>query len=220
MIKKITLLILSIILISPAVSASTTANVKVSGEIKMPTCLINGNEQSDFIFELINISTNQLHKTSYMTFSSPRKNKLTVTCDAETYLAYSATDTYENTPWNTLDTAQRFSMVLSDDTDKSIGAVMFTVSDVTIDSKEAVISTRGYGGNYSKYLPKSVLNSFSTEYSSDLSNKFTSGQVFSVSFSTDTFYIGSTDELTDTGIDLASSVDYQAEAVLAFNFGI
>lgn len=219
MIKKITPLILSTVLISPVVFANTTANIKVSGEVKKPTCLINGNEQSDVIFELAKTSPRYLSQTVYTVLQSPVKKNVTVTCDAETYLTYRATDTYQNTPWPTASGDSYFFMVHSDSPDKPIGAVMFAVSDVTIDSKTAFIASDGVTANDS-IMTKKILNGFGTKSSTIFANKLTAGKVFSADFVTTSVYLSSISQLTAAGIDLTSNVDYQAEAVLAFNFGI
>lgn len=147
MMKKVTTLILSTILMSPAVFAGTSANIKVSGVVKMPTCLINGHEQSDIIFELVKTSPRYLSQTSYTVLQSPVKKNVTITCDAETYLTYRATDTYQSTPWPTASGDNYFFMVNSDHTDKSIGAVVFSVSDVTIDAKTAFVAKDGVTEN-------------------------------------------------------------------------
>lgn len=219
MIKKITPLILSTVLISPAVFANTTANIKVSGKVAMPTCLINGNEQSDVIFELAKTSPRYLNQGSYTVLQSPVKKNVTVTCDAETYLTYRATDTYQSTPWPTSSADNYFFMVHSDNADKSVGAVMFSVSNVTIDSKTAFVASDGVTANNS-VMTKKILNGFGTKSSTIFANKLTAGKVFSADFETSGVYINSINQLTAAGIDLTSNVDYQAEAVLAFNFGI
>ncbi|MDL9982726.1 fimbrial protein [Providencia rettgeri] len=219
MIKKVTTLILSSVLMSPVVFSQTTANIKVSGVVKMPTCLINGNEQSDIIFELAKTSPRYLNQTSYTILQSPVRKNVTVICDAETYLTYRTTDTYQNTPWSLGYTDDYFFMVYSGNPDKSVGAVMFTVSDITIDSKTAFIASDGFTAN-NIVMRKKILNGFGTKSSSVFANKLTAGKVFSADFLTNSVYISSINQLTSAGIDLTSNVDYQAEAVLAFNFGI
>ncbi|ETT06218.1 hypothetical protein [Providencia alcalifaciens] len=219
MMKKVTTLILSTILMSPAVFAGTSANIKVSGVVKMPTCLINGHEQSDIIFELVKTSPRYLSQTSYTVLQSPVKKNVTITCDAETYLTYRATDTYQSIPWPTASGDNYFFMVNSDHTDKSIGAVVFSVSDVTIDAKTAFVAKDGVTEN-NGIMTKKILNGFGTKSSTIFANKLTAGKVFSADFLTSSVYISSINQLTASGIDLTSNVDYQAEAVLAFNFGI
>ncbi|CAG9412702.1 TPA: fimbrial protein [Providencia alcalifaciens] len=219
MMKKVTTLILSTILMSPAVFAGTSANIKVSGVVKMPTCLINGHEQSDIVFELVKTSPRYLSQTSYTVLQSPVKKNVTITCDAETYLTYRATDTYQSTPWPTASGDNYFFMVNSDHTDKSIGAVVFSVSDVTIDAKTAFVAKDGVTEN-NGIMTKKILNGFGTKSSTIFANKLTAGKVFSADFLTSSVYISSINQLTASGIDLTSNVDYQAEAVLAFNFGI
>lgn len=219
MMKKVTTLILSTILMSPAVFAGTSANIKVSGVVKMPTCLINGHEQSDIVFELVKTSPRDLSQTTYTVLKSPVKKNVTVTCDAETYLTYRATDTYQSTPWSVASGDAYFFMVHSNHTDKSIGAVVFSVSDVTIDAKTAFVAKDGVAEN-NGIMTKKILNGFGTKSSTIFANKLTAGKVFSADFLTTSVYINSINQLTAYGIDLTSNIDYQAEAVLAFNFGI
>ena len=107
----------------------------------------------------------------------------------------------------------------SDNADKSVGAVMFAVSNVTIDSKTAFVASDGVTAN-NTVMTKKILNGFGTKSSTIFANKLTAGKVFSADFETSGVYINSINQLTAAGIDLTSNVDYQAEAVLAFNFGI
>lgn len=160
-----------------------------------------------------------MNQTSYTILQSPVRKNVTVICDAETYLTYRTTDTYQNTPWSLGYTDDYFFMVYSDNPDKSVGAVMFTVSDITIDSKTAFIASDGFTAN-NIVMRKKILNGFGTKSSSVFANKLTAGKVFSADFLTNSVYISSINQLTSAGIDLTSNVDYQAEAVLAFNFGI
>ncbi len=96
---------------------------------------------------------------------------------------------------------------------------VFSVSDVTIDAKTAFVAKDGVTEN-NGIMTKKILNGFGTKSSTIFANKLTAGKVFSADFLTSSVYISSINQLTASGIDLTSNVDYQAEAVLAFNFGI
>ncbi|SPY76701.1 fimbrial protein [Providencia rustigianii] len=219
MIQKIKLLILSSIFVSPWIMANTSANIKITGDIKQPTCLVNGNKQSDVIFELADISPKDLNQTSYISLKSNVSKNVTVSCDAETYLTYRAVDTYMNTPWPAFVSPDYFNMVLSDNSNKSVGLVLFSTSDVTIDSKSAFIARDGVTAN-NTVVRKNILNGWATKDSTVFANRLTAGKIFSANFTAAGGYLSSINQFNTDGIDLSSKVNYQAEVVLAFNFGI
>lgn len=219
MIQKIKLLILSSIFVSPWIMANTSANIKIIGDIKQPTCLVNGNKQSDVIFELADISPKDLNQTSYLVLKTNVSKNVTVSCDAETYLTYKAIDTYMNTPWATFTSPDYFNMVSSDNPDKSVGVVLFTTSDVTIDSKSAFIARDGLTTD-NTVIRKNILNGWATKSSTVFANRLTAGKIFSANFTAGGGYLSSINQFNADGIDLSSKVNYQAEVVLAFNFGI
>ncbi|MDD9341580.1 MAG: fimbrial protein [Providencia heimbachae] len=225
---KIKTIILSAMLVSPTVFANTSANINVLGEIKPPTCLINGASQSDIIFSLPTISPKFLLKSSSYDLSKLEKVKkeITVICDAETYLTFKTSDAYASTGSSMSQYPYYFSLVSSKETEKSIGSILFSYTDIKVDSNKAYISAVLPSGNTNvMVLYKNALTGWSKSENDLASNAelfkvLKSGKVFAFSINNEATYIDSIDRLTASGIDLASEVNYQGEVVLTFNFGV
>ncbi len=217
-------------LVSPTVFANTSANINVLGEIKPPTCLINGASQSDVVFTLPTISPRFLKKSNNYDISNVEKIKkeITITCDAETYLTFKVSDTYPSMGNGLASYLYYFSLVSSKETDKEVGAIMFGYEDMKVDSNEAYISTvlpSTSTSTNTNVLYKNTLAGWSktnNRITSDaaLLPVLKSGRIFSFTLSNILTYIYPTDNLIATGIDLTSEVNYQGEAILTFNFGV
>ncbi len=225
---KIKTIVLSAMLVSPTVFANTSANINVLGEIKPPTCLINGANQSDIIFSLPTISPRFLLKSSSYDISKLGKIKkeITVVCDAETFLTFNASDVYANIIHSMSTSPYFFSVVSSKEVDKSIGSMLFVYEDVKVDSIKAYISAVLPKGQTNPIvLSKNALIGWSKSENASASNAelfkvLKSGKIFSLSLVNSSTYINSIDSLTASGIDLASEVNYQGEVILTFNFGV
>ncbi|MDW7803915.1 fimbrial protein [Providencia rettgeri] len=73
----------------PTLSAPV-ANLKVSGDIKPPTCIINGLDNPDIVFEF-NISSSLLSSGENIQLNG-KTQEITVFCDARTYLSLRPVD--------------------------------------------------------------------------------------------------------------------------------
>ncbi|MGV2470624.1 fimbrial protein, partial [Bacillus subtilis] len=67
---------------------------------------------------------------------------------------------------------------------------------------------------------KNILNGWATKDPTVFANRLTAGKIFSANFTAAGGYLSSINQFNTDGIDLSSKVNYQAEVVLAFNFGI
>ncbi|MFN6798908.1 fimbrial protein, partial [Proteus mirabilis] len=69
------------------------ANLKINGDIKPPTCTINGATQSDVIFDYGVISPTLIPKSKIYSYpASMAQNTVTIDSDAKTFLTCVASD--------------------------------------------------------------------------------------------------------------------------------
>ena len=236
--KKVLLNLAMLTVISaPALAAKTpVANLKINGDIKPPTCMVNGATQSDVIFDLGKLSPSLIPKSAnYIYPHDSILNNVTIECDAETYLTFRATDTYLSAPIelngnNKSKESAVFHLVSKDKVESSVGGALFVWTNVTVDEKPAFISRAndvavGFSGDKA-VMAKEVTNGWTTKQqeSVDKANlDLISGKIFSADFKlgkTNSAFILSRDELSKKGIDLSNGLDFMGEAVLTFNFGV
>jgi len=230
------------VLASAGVTAAPVANLKINGDIKPPTCTVNGGDQADLIYNLGATSPSLIPQSQGYNGLPSLSNKLTVTCDAATYLTFKATDTYQN-PFikgpgmNTNFRAHAFNLVDANAPDKTIGGVSYLWSKVKADGKEAYISrandgtndnglwsfeqwivkdaTSGWTKTQQKFVDPSNLDLISAkEFSASLKN------ITTINFGWSGTYILSKDELEKQGVDISDGIDYTSNVMLTFNFGI
>ena len=238
---KRSLLALSLVTLSSTALSAPIANLKVTGDIKPPTCTVNGGD-NDLLYNFGNISPSVIPQdTTYNNLPS-LSNNLTVTCDAETFLTFKATDNYPNafiqTPGMNINyRAHTFNLVDSSDTSKTIGGIAYEWKNVKVDGNQAYISRANDGdndnGTWSSNirLIKNATNGWTSEqqkYVNPSELELISGKNFEaalynsvgVSYGVARTYIHSKSMLTDDGIDIANGVDYVGQTILTFNFGI
>lgn len=216
-------------------SADPVVNIKVTGDIKPPTCTINNAIQSDIIFDYGAISPSLIpQSTAYIYPTNIARNDVIVTCDAATYLTFVASDTYGDAPLSENNTSAWFHLVNTQNTSKSVGAAFFFWSNknTTVDGEPAYISRANdvaiTGTAYTDVLYKGPTNGWTaTKQSGTSVNELDliSGKVFKTSFgqgASDNVrsFIMSRDQLTASDIDITNGLDFIGEAVLTFNFGV
>ena len=83
--KKVLLSLTMLAIIStPVLAKSPVANLKINGDIKPPTCTINGVTQSDVIFDLGKISPSLIPKSSnYIYPHNTTSTNVTIECATE-----------------------------------------------------------------------------------------------------------------------------------------
>ncbi|EJD6584821.1 type 1 fimbrial protein [Providencia rettgeri] len=230
-------------LFSATALSAPVANLKVSGKITPPTCMVNGSNETDLLYSFGSVSPTVIPQDSTYNGLPSLSNNLTITCDAETFLTFKATDNYPNAFDATVSGANTnfksiiFNLVNSADTTKNVGGIAYTAQDVTVDGNAAYISrandapsdngtwaqnqhfvigaTMGWTSEPQKYVAPSAL-------------KLQSGKVFSMGIKNiSNLYLGisntflhSKAALAKDGIDITNGLDYVGQTVLTFNFGI
>ncbi|MBG6017255.1 fimbrial protein [Proteus mirabilis] len=230
--KKVLLSLTMLAIIStPVLAKSPVANLKINGDIKPPTCTINGVTQSDVIFDYGVISPTLIPQSKIYSYpASMAQNTVTVECDAETYLTFVASDTYDNTELSVNNTSGWFHLVDKANPETAVGAAFFVWDNVTVDGKPAYISRANdiaiTGDSYYNVLYKGPTNGWTSEQKTSVDKNslaLISGKIFQSNFRqgmTKNTFILSRDELSKKGIDLSNGLDFMGEAVLTFNFGV
>ncbi|MCT0098244.1 fimbrial protein [Proteus mirabilis] len=230
--KKVLLSLTMLAIIStPVLAKSPVANLKINGDIKPPTCTINGATQSDVIFDYGVISPTLIPQSTVYSYSDIGvQNTVTIEYDAKTYLTFTASDTYADTELSVNNTSGWFHLVDKANPETAVGAAFFAWDNVTVDSKPAYISRANdvsiTGTSYNNALYKGPTNGWTSEKQTSVDkNALTliSGEIFQASFRqglTMSTFILSRDELSKKGIDLSNGLDFMGEAVLTFNFGV
>ncbi len=230
--KKLLLSLTMLAIIStPVLAKSPVANLKINGDIKPPTCTINGATQRDVIFDYGVISPTLIPQSTVYSYSDIGvQNTVTIECDAKTYLTFTASDTYADTELSVNNTSGWFHLVDKANPETAVGAAFFAWDNVTVDSKPAYISRANdvsiTGTSYNNALYKGPTNGWTSEKQTSVDKNalaLISGEIFQASFRqgmTMSTFILSRDELSKKGIDLSNSLDFMGEAVLTFNFGV
>ncbi|HEA4453832.1 TPA: DUF1120 domain-containing protein [Proteus mirabilis] len=230
--KKLLLSLTMLAIIStPVLAKSPVANLKINGDIKPPTCTINGATQRDVIFDYGVISPTLIPQSTVYSYSDIGvQNTVTIECDAKTYLTFTASDTYADTELSVNNTSGWFHLVDKANPETAVGAAFFAWNNVTVDSKPAYISRANdvsiTGTSYNNALYKGPTNGWTSEKQTSVDKNalaLISGEIFQASFRqgmTMSTFILSRDELSKKGIDLSNGLDFMGEAVLTFNFGV
>ncbi|HGN0221607.1 TPA: fimbrial protein [Proteus mirabilis] len=230
--KKLLLSLTMLAIIStPVLAKSPVANLKINGDIKPPTCTINGATQRDVIFDYGVISPTLIPQSTVYSYSDIGvQNTVTIECDAKTYLTFVASDTYADTELSVNNTSGWFHLVDKANPETAVGAAFFAWDNVTVDSKPAYISRANdvsiTGTSYNNALYKGPTNGWTSEKQTSVDKNalaLISGEIFQASFRqgmTMSTFILSRDELSKKGIDLSNGLDFMGEAVLTFNFGV
>ena len=230
--KKLLLSLTMLAIIStPVLAKSPVANLKINGDIKPPTCTINGATQRDVIFDYGVISPTLIPQSTVYSYSDIGvQNTVTIECDAKTYLTFTASDTYADTELSVNNTSGWFHLVDKANPETAVGAAFFAWDNVTVDSKPAYISRANdvsiTGTSYNNALYQGPTNGWTSERQTSVDKNalaLISGEIFQASFRqglTMSTFILSKDELSKKGIDLSNGLDFMGEAVLTFNFGV
>ena len=230
--KKVLLSLTMLAIIStPVLAKSPVANLKINGDIKPPTCTVNGATQRDVIFDYGVISPTLIPQSTVYSYSDIGvQNTVTIECDAKTYLTFVASDTYDSAELAN-NTLAQFHLVDKENTETAVGAASFLWEDVTVDSKPAYISRANdvtiTETNYYNVLYKGATNGWTSEQQKGNVSKeslaLIPGEVFQAVFK-DVYkipsFLLSKDALNKKGIDLSNGLDFMGEAVLTFNFGV
>lgn len=234
--------ILIAMLVSVSATAAPVANLKISGEIKAPTCTVNGSEQADLIYNLGAVSPSLIPQSTGYNGLPSVSNTLSVNCDAATYLTFKATDTYANDfiqgPGMTSHYKEvTFNLVDANSPDKTVGGIQYRWDSVKADGIDTYISRANDGpgddGDWpaNNKLMKGVTNGWTKKQQKDVDPaelELVSASNFSASFSNSlsettgwsNTYLLPKDELAKQGVDLSNGIDYISNAILTFSFGV
>ncbi|MCS6719661.1 DUF1120 domain-containing protein, partial [Proteus mirabilis] len=217
--KKLLLSLTMLAIIStPVLAKSPVANLKINGDIKPPTCTVNGATQRDVIFDYGVISPTLIPQSTVYSYSDIGvQNTVTIECDAKTYLTFTASDTYADTELSVNNTSGWFHLVDKANPETAVGAAFFAWDNVTVDSKPAYISRANdvsiTGTSYNNALYKGPTNGWTSEKQTSVDKNalaLISGEIFQASFRqgmTMSTFILSRDELSKKGIDLSNGLD-------------
>lgn len=231
--------VLAAFLSASTFAAGPVANIQVTGDIKPPTCTVNGGD-NDLMYSFGNISPTVIPQEATYNDLPSLSNNLTVTCDAETYLTFKATDAYLSSlslPPGAISSysAHVFNLVDANDELKSLGGVSFRWGNVTIDGDNAYISSATNPNiswqNNSTFLTKETINGWSKTQQNNIDSNLLmleSGKVFGAIFSTYNIvnggvagsYIKSKTQLSEMNADINDGIDYVGQVILTFNFGV
>ncbi|WP_337049159.1 fimbrial protein [Serratia fonticola] len=236
------LVVAAYVLACATVTAAPVANLKINGDIKPPTCTVNGGEQADLIYNLGAVSPSVIPQSKGYNGLPSVSNTLTVNCDAATYLTFKASDNYPN-PFilppgmNDGFKAHAFNLVDANEPDKTVGGVTYVWEKVSADGVTVYLSRANDGtgddGDWSTFqeIVKDATNGWTKtqqRYVAPAELDLVSAKVFSASFTNKIkvnsgwahTYLLSKDELTKQGIDISEGIDYIGNVMLTFNFGV
>lgn len=213
-----------------ALAAAPVANIQVNGNIKPPTCTVNGIEQSEVIFDHGRTSLGLIPQDTAYRFSvGTSKNEVTIQCDTQTYLSFTSSTPYPytgsvNNPYKSI-----IALVDAADTSKIIGHYGFLVAKSTIfvdGNVAALSSTKNNSTSSNTYLSLdgSIMGWTKTKLvnSSTDSWDWIPGQEFKMTIENSSTYtqINSKKDLDAAGVDTTDGFDFIGEQVLTFNFGV
>lgn len=225
---------------SSALAEGPVANIIVTGDMTPPTCTVNGG--NDLVYDLGRISPSVIpDNTTYNGLPTVSRN-LTVTCDAETFLTFKATDNYPNDfipldGQNSNFDGITFNLVSEDDLTKNIGGISFRGTNVTVDGKKAYISRANDGTHDNGNWPgkEAIVKNATTGWTKTEQGRvdidaldLISGKVFSMNISNRNAvdngvkftYIYPKSVLDNNGFDFSNGINYVGQVILTFKFGI
>lgn len=211
-----------------ATAATPTANLTINGDIKPPTCSVNGGlNESDIIFTYPKMSPSILNQTTTKALPSLQTD-LIVTCDAATYLTFIPTDAYTVNHATQSVKSSLFGLV-DTLTGKEVGAVTFRGINNKVDGKAVFLSSslkNGYATSAGVITRDSVMGWTSIDQNDIAPSalKLVSGKQFETRLRTlisdYDAYIRSKNDLISEGINVDEGFDYVGKVTLNFTFGI
>ena len=227
-------------LFSVTALSAPVANLKVSGDIKPPTCVVNSGDE-DILFDFGAISPSLIPSGSVPYKLPSLFSDINITCDAATYLSFKSQDFYDALiypqGWGSNRKAVTFSIVNANDTSKVVGGVVYDVTSPMVDGIAAKISRGNDGadpvaswGGSNRIMKGATMGWTSTEKNavSPSDMNFKAGKIFTATIETSSdsnssganTYILSKDNFLSQDMDISEGIDYMGQAVLTFNFGI
>ncbi|QZY66543.1 fimbrial protein (plasmid) [Providencia rettgeri] len=208
MFKK-SLLALSLITLSSAVLSAPVANLKVTGSITPPTCTVNGEEETDVLYQFD--ITPGIFPASGDLVLDAKAQSIEVVCDATTYLTFDASDSRDGTaltPGNT-----HFGLGTYGEDNLKVGLFTITMQNATVKADiDAAPKTVGVL-NGTAYAANGVVDKTKKMGWGTAANTPTAGQIFAADFAVKPTING---EMKNTSGD----AKLDGHAVLAFTFAL
>lgn len=207
MLLKKSLLALSLMSLSAVTLSAPVANLKITGSITPPTCLINGSNEETFTYDF-DISPGIFPASGNLVLDAQSQN-IEVVCDATTYLSFTAVDDRAGTELTAGDNNFGLGTYESD----NVGFYTVSMENATVKANtdaEAtsvsvlVGSSLGSTGKISKSQPAAWATSIS---------QLAQGQIFAADFAV-------TPTINGVLKNSAGDASLDGYAVLTFAFGL
>lgn len=210
-----------------ALAVTPSAQLQINGDIKPPTCSINGGNQ-EIIFDYGNISPSIIPESTNYTLGSQYAD-IKISCDVDTFLTFTISDLFAANKASTWKEGM-FGLVNANDNQQEVGGYLIRISSVEIDGKKSFVGRVG-GPDWKPYvIVKDAITGWTSE-SQAVTNKnnlkLASGKIFSATLETggeesnpDYGYILSKQELAKENIDISEGLDYIGQATITFSFGV
>lgn len=221
---------------SAQVLSAPVANLKISGDIKPPSCTVNGGN-NDILFNFGAISPGVIPESSPYKLPSITSD-ISVVCDAMTYLSFKPEDSYDlnaspSSTWTDLRNATTFAIVNASNINETIGGIVYEMTVPMVDEVSVAFSRGNDGvdptalwGGSGRLLKGATMGWTKTSRDgvSPSEMDFVYGKVFTATIKnnndSNNSYILPKSKLTSQNIDLSQEVNYSGETVLAFSFGL
>ncbi|MCW2256061.1 type 1 fimbria pilin [Providencia alcalifaciens] len=208
MFKK-TLLALSLITLSGAALSAPVANLKVTGSITPPTCTVNGEEETDVLYQF-DISPGIFPASGNLVLDA-KTQPIEVVCDATTYLTFDASDSRDGTALTTGDT--NFGLGTYGEDSLKVGFFNITMQNATVKADAEATANAVGVLNGTAYAISGVVDKTKKMGWGTAANTPSAGQIFVADFAVKPTI---NSEMKNT----AGDATLDGHAVLAFTFGL
>lgn len=208
MFKK-TLLALSLITLSGAALSAPVANLKVTGSITPPTCTVNGEEETDVLYQFD--ITPGIFPASGNLVLNAKTQPIEVVCDATTYLTFDASDSRDGTALTTGDT--NFGLGTYGEDSLKVGFFNITMQNATVKADAEATANAVGVLNGTAYAISGVVDKTKKMGWGTAANTPSAGQIFAADFAVKPTI---NSEMKNT----AGDATLDGHAVLAFTFGL
>ncbi|MDT1067775.1 fimbrial protein [Providencia stuartii] len=208
MLFKKSLLALSLMTLSAAALSAPIANLKVTGSIAPPTCLINGGNEDTFIYEF-DFSRTIFPASGDLVLNAESKN-IEVVCDATTILTFTAVDDRSATVLTPGD--NNFGLGSTSDS-VNIGFYTVTMENATVKENANAKATSVSVLVGSDFGSTGTVSKTETAGWATAPDKLAQGQIFAADFTV-------TPTINGDLKNSAGDVSLDGYAVLTFAFGL
>ncbi|HFK8542554.1 TPA: fimbrial protein [Proteus mirabilis] len=210
-----------------ALAVTPSAQLQINGDIKPPTCSINGGNQ-EILFDYGNISPSIIPESTNYALGSQYAD-IKISCDVDTFLTFTISDLFAANKASTWKEGM-FGLVNANDNQQEVGGYLIRISSVEIDGKKSFVGRVGGPDWKPHVIVKDAITGWTSE-SQAVTNKnnlkLASGKIFSATLETggaesnpDYGYILSKQELAKENIDISEGLDYIGQATITFSFGV